>query len=347
MKKLIAIVMALCGFTSNAQDLEAIVLAANDASELTENYINPVMKGLMYNMNSGWYTTAKTHKKFGFDITININASFVPSGEEVFQFMQGDYEFLSLPNGETNLPTVMSDNDNEFTVDVSIPVGDGTFKVASFEMPGGITGDLPINGIPTPMIQAGLGLPYKTDLKVRFIPNANFDNSVETSLVGIGVMHDLTQYLGPIENLPFSLSVLGAFTNMKVSYAFDDQDTVQNVSVTNGEAEFKMNTWTLQALASLDFKIVTLYGGLGYNNGSSTIKLKGQYDLTYDLEDSNGANLGTVEESINNPVNLDFEANGMRATVGARLNLAFFKMFADYTIQEYNTANVGIAFSFR
>jgi len=44
---------------------------------------------------------------------------------------------------------------------------------------------------------------------------------------------------------------------------------------------------------------------------------------------------------------LDFDASGVRATVGTRLSLGFFKIFADYTIQEYNTLAAGIAFSFR
>ena len=108
-----------------------------------------------------------------------------------------------------------------------------------------------------------------------------------------------------------------------------------------------MNAWTVQALASLDFKIITLYGGLGYNSGSTTAKMKGDYTLTYDVEDNNGVPLGTAQETVSNPINLDFEANGVRATIGTRLNLGFFKIFADYTLQEYNTASAGIAFSFR
>ena len=36
-------------------------------------------------------------------------------------------------------------------------------------------------------------------------------------------------------------------------------------------AQFKLNTWTVQALGSLDFKIVTLYGGLGFNGGTVNI----------------------------------------------------------------------------
>lgn len=333
---------------SQAQELETILLAADDASKLTENYLNPAMKGLMYSMNGGWYTTAKTHKKFGFDITINANASFVPDKEQMFSFIDSDYMFLNLPNGETSLPTVMSENDTETTVDISIPREDGTFKVASFNMPGGITEDLPVNAVPTPMIQLGFGLPYKTDIKLRLVPKLDFDDNVEASLIGFGLQHDLMQYFGPLEKLPLNVSVLAAFTNMNVTYAIEDESATDDVEVNNGEAEFKMNTWTLQAIASLDFKIITLYGSLGYNNGKTTAKMKGDYTLTYDVEDENGNPSGpSVRETISNPINLDFEANGVRATIGTRLNLGFFKIFADYTLQEYNTASAGIAFSFR
>lgn len=346
-KYALLVLLFITSYTSQSQELETIIIAAEDASELTQNYINPVMKGLMYSMNGGWYSTAKTHKKFGFDITINANASFVPNADKMFAFVQSDYSFLTLPNGETSLPTVMSENNTETTVDISIPVGDGTFKVASFDMPGGITNDLPINAIPTPMVQLGFGLPFKTDIKLRVVPNLNFDDSVKASLFGLGLQHNVLQYLGPLDKLPLSVSVLAAFTNMNVTYNIEDENTTDNVAVTNGQAEFKMKTWTVQAIASLDFKIITLYGSVGYNNGKSTIKMKGNYDLTYDLVDGNGLVIGTVNESINNPINLDFDANGVRATLGTRINIGFFKIFADYTLQEYNTASAGIAFSFR
>lgn len=345
------IILLLCVFTitrvSYSQELESILIAAEDASKLTENYIGPAAVGLMYSMNGGWYTTAKTHKKFGFDITINANASFVPSSDEIFAYIASDYSFISLPNNETSLSTVMGDNDNETSVDVRVPISDGTFKIASFEMPGGIGNDLPMNAVPTPMVQFGLGLPFKTDAKLRIVPKLSFEDSVDASLIGFGLQHDLTQYLGPLDKLPLSISVLAAFTNMNVTYAIDDEDLTDDITVTNGEAEFKMNTWTLQAVGSLDFKIITLYAGLGYNNGKSTIKMKGDYDLSYDLENSSGVIIGSVDESISDPINLDFDANGLRGTFGARLNIGFFKIFGDFTIQEYNTLSAGIAFSFR
>ncbi|WP_347922531.1 DUF6588 family protein [Pontimicrobium sp. SW4] len=348
MKKLSLLFSLLIAMhTSHSQELESLLLASEDASKLTENYINPVMKGLMYSINGGWATTGKVHKTLGFDLTISANASFVPDADKLFSFVPSDYSYLTLPNGETSLPTVMSENDLETTVDVEIDNGDGTYNVASFEMPGGITKDLPVNGVPAPMVQLGVGLPFKTDIKLRYVPKLNFDDSVEANLIGLGLQHDLTQYLGPIDKLPLSISVLGAFTNMDVSYSIEDDNPSDEITVTNGEAVFEMKTWTLQAIGSLDFKIVTLYGSVGYNGGKSSIKLKGTYDLEYEVEDGSGTVIGSYSDSVTDPINLNFEGKGMRASLGARLNLAFFKIFADYTLQEYNTASAGIAFSFR
>lgn len=334
-------------YSVKAQELESILIAGDEASQLTESYVDPVMKGLMYGLNGGWYTTAKTHKKFGFDITIITNLSFVPSGDQLFDFNQSDYQYLSTPNGETKLPTIMSEDESETTIDVRIPIEGDEFKVGSFEMPGGLVGDLPVNAVPSPMIQAGLGLPFKTDIKVRMVPTLNFDDELEANLFGLGLQHDLTQYLGPIDKLPLSISILGAFTNMKVTYFIQDDSSSDDVTVTNGEAEFRMDTYTIQALASLDFKVITIYGGIGYNSGKSTTKLKGDYELEYEIEDSSGNSIGTASETVSDPINLSFDASGVRGTLGTRINIGFFKIFGDYTIQEYNTLSAGIAFSFR
>jgi hypothetical protein len=196
-------------------------------------------------------------------------------------------------------------------------------------------------------VQVGLGLPFKTTIKLRYVPKVNFSSKVNANLIGVGLQHDLTQYLGLVGKLPFSVSLFGAYTTSTVDYTIENGDVSSYVSVSNGGAQFKLNTWTVQALGSLDFKIVTLYGGLGFNGGRSTFKINGDYELSYQIESADGTNQGSIVESISDPVSLNFESSGTRATLGARLNLAFFKIFADYTLQEYNTATFGIAFSFR
>jgi len=305
------------------------------------------MKGLMSSMNGGWYSTAKSHKKLGFDITFGLNAAFTPDKDKVFEFIADDYNFLSLANGGTSIPTVLGKDNTNTEFDVSMPYQGSSFKTGSFELPGGIGKDLPATAIPTPFVQVGLGLPFKTTIKLRYVPKTGFTSKVNANLIGLGLQHDLTQYLGLVGKLPFSVSILGAYTTSTIDYKIKNRDLSDQVSVTNGGAKFKLKTWTVQALGSLDFQIVTLYGGVGFNGGASTFNVNGDYDLTYEVESSDGTDQGTMVESVSDPVSLKFKSKGARATLGARLNFPFFKIFADYTLQEYNTATFGVAFSFR
>jgi hypothetical protein len=203
-------------------------------------------------------------------------------------------------------------------------------------MPEGIGEDLPINAIPTPAIQVGVGLPFKFDAMLRLVPEVGSDD-VKGKLFGIGLKKEITGIFGPLDKLPLHVSLLGAYTNMDVNYNMDGDV----IAGSNQRAEFKLNSFTAQAIASLNFPIINVYGGIGFSGGNSTLKMLGEYQLEY----NDGANSETV--SIQDPVNMDFKASGFRATLGARLSLGFFKIFGDYTLQEYNTLSAGIAFSFR
>ncbi|PCI36198.1 MAG: hypothetical protein COB60_00310 [Flavobacteriaceae bacterium] len=332
--------LLLATLNTKAQDLELLLYAKDDASKLMENYMTPVMEGMLFSLNNGWYHTAKTHKKLGFDITINVNASIVPSGSKSFIFDVDDYKYLSLANGDktATMQTIMGD-DNKQEIVISTDINGQTVEATKFRLPNGITGDLPINAIPSPMVQVGLGLPFKTDLKVRYLPTINTDD-VDGSMFGLGIQHDIMQYFGPLDKLPLNVSILAAFTNMNVDY---DLQNSSSMAGRNQKASFKMKAYTVQAIASLNFPVVSVYGGLGYDFGNTTLKLKGDYDLAY----TNAATGVTFTDSISDPINLDFNANSFRTTIGARLSMGFFKIYADYSIKKYNTISTGIAFSFR
>ena len=265
----------------------------------------------------------------------------------MFEFVSSQYSNVSIVDGASELPTILSENGNETAFEVLIPTTAGNFNVGSFTMPGGAASEMPFNAIPTPFVQFGLGLPFKTEVNLRYVPNVNYDSKVKGSSMGIGIQHDLTQYFGLLGKLPFSIAVMGAYSKANIEYAINNSNLSSGISVTNGLASFKLDTWTVQALGSLDLKILTFYAGLGYNSGPSNFDVDGDYTLSYDVQDSNQNVVGTLTENISDPINLVFSSAGTRATIGARLNLLFFKIFADYTIQEYNTASAGIAFSFR
>ena len=351
MKKLILSLLAVSAitFSSKAQDgLENILFAdLADANKLTEAYLSPAARGFTYGMSNGWYHTAKVHGVLGFDISIGGNFSFAPEDKENFNV--NDLNLSSkITQNPTSTPTVLGSGDaisNAFEVtipansDPNINGGLHPELRRNFTMPEGFGGDLPLNGVPTPAIQVSLGLPGKFEAKVRFLPKVGDETTGQ--LFGLGVKKEITSWFGPMDKLPFlHVSLLGAFTNMTVSSTIDNPSG-NDINITGGAAELKLNSYTVQAIASLDFPFINVYGGFGYVAGSSSLSLAGRYELQY----SDGLNNFT--KVLNDPLNLDYDVSGFRSTIGARLSLGFFKLYGSYTLQEFNTANLGVAFSFR
>jgi len=345
MKKFAFVILVLSlSFKAMAQDdgLESILYAnIQDANKLTQAYLNPGMKGLIYGMNSGWYHTAQAHKTFGFDFSFGLNASMVPSKDELFKFADLGLSSTTSANFATS-PTVAGTNNIEAQATVTATaVIEGQTVSKEFKMPAGVKEDLPLNAVPTPSVQFTLGLPKQFDVMVRLVPEVGSDD-VKGNLFGIGVKKEITSLFGPIEKLPLHISLLGAYTNMDVNYNIQNESSIPGA---NQVATFNLSSYTIQAIASINFPIINFYDGIGYGAGTSDLKMLGTYVLEY--ETGFPAPNNTVEKTVTDPINLDFEASGIRATVGTRLSLGFFKIFADYTIQEYNTLSGGLAFSFR
>lgn len=340
MKKIILVLFLLIPFLGKSQDIEQFLLSGTeDASKLTENYVNPVAKGFMYGLNSGWYTTARTHKKFGFDITFVANLAQVPSKDEAFTFVASDYQNLSLVSGPNEIQTLFGGN-NTTVLQSRIETEDGSFDLANFNMPDGIGDDLPMNAVPSVTIQVGIGIPViDADLKIRYLPKVG-SSDIEAGMFGIGLQKSFSKIL-KIDKTPFDISALVAFTNLNAEYNFQD-DSEFNGS--GQKLEFSTNAITFQAIASVNLKLIEFYGAVGYNTAKMDVDIKGTYEVEY-TELNSG--MTVLKETLTDPVSVEFDASGVRATLGTRLNLGFFKIFADYTLQEYNTISGGIAFSFR
>ena len=319
-------------FSAKAQDgFEGYLLAdSNDRSKLIEAYVNPAMKGLIYSMNNGWYHTAKVHGVLGFDISIGLNASLVPEEDEIFK-LSG---LTSINTGSITAASVAGSENTTPLTTVNFTENNITYTT-TFNAPGGVKESLPANAVPAPAVQVSLGLPGKFEINLRAAPKSGYGSEdVEGSLFGIGLKKEITGWFGPLDKLPLHVSLLAGYTTMNVDYTINSNG---NVSVQDGLAEFKLNAYTFQAIASLNFPIINVYGGIGYGSGNSTLKMTGDYDLRY----------GPLTRRITDPIDSEFNAGSFRTTAGLRLSLGFFKFFGSFTLQEYNTANLGVAFSFR
>lgn len=348
MKTLFVSVCCILGitFSAKAQDFENLLAAGkDDASLYLNNYMKPVFKGLITNLNSGWYHSGKTHKKLGFDITLNTSIAFVPSKDKTFVFKNSDYTFLQLQNGDDSkkIPTAMGKDSNTLIVvnnrDLNGNIIPNEF-LPTFKTLNGIEEDLPIAAIPTPMVQFGLGLPTKTDIKLRFVPSVG-SKDVKFNLIGVGLQHNLLQHFLIVDKVPvFDLSVLAAFTKSTTTYTPKDSSFG-----TDQKTTIKVNAYTVQLVANANLKIISFYAGLGYVAGDASTKVKGNY--SYGVLNNIGNQTGETLNIVD-PIDINYKMNsGVKATIGTRLNLVWFKIFADYSIQEYNAVNFGMAFSFR
>ena len=156
-KLLITLSIALITISSYSQDgPEGILFASTqDANRLTQAYMNPAMKGLIYGMNNSWYHTAKVHKKFGFDISFGLNGSMIPSKDEMFTL--NNLNSVNQPTGGSITSATVGGSENDGTsalVTFQESIGGvNTTYTGTFDMPGGIKEDLPFNAVPTPTFQ--------------------------------------------------------------------------------------------------------------------------------------------------------------------------------------------------
>jgi hypothetical protein len=303
-----------------------------DANRLIEGYVSPFLKTFGYGLNQGWYNTAKNHKTLGFDLTVSVSAVYVPNAELFYTVNNAQLTTIRLENTGTAAvgPTASGSVPTVFGPDVT-PTYRLTSGGASFSGAPGVfdlKNDLPMQAMPVPMAHLGIGLPKGFDLKFRFVPELDLGDG-KFKLFGVGVMHDIKQYIPGVKSLPFDLAGFVGYTSMKLSVGLEATRPDQ-------QGVFETTATTIQGLISKKISVLTFYGGAGYNIATSKLAINGAYDF-----DNNGS-FETV-----NPVSVKAEASGPRLSAGMRLKLAVFTFHGDYTLQKYNTLTVGFGIAVR
>ena len=322
-----------------AQNFGEIIQAGTaDANQYVQNYTSPAILSFANGMANGWYNTAKPHKLIGIDLTFSLNIAGIPDGEELFTFVNSEYDNLELASGSSaQLPTMVG---GETTEGLVIPVSTNIngFNVEdqiNIDAPDGFNlEDVPFAGVPAPTLQLGIGLPKNTDLKIRLVPEQNFDD-VSFRLFGVGVMHDVKQWIPGMKLVPIDLSAFIGYTSLSSEIGINLTDGDFQGS---GTAEFSASATTVQVVASKNLVFFTPYVGLGFNAVSSNLDVLGDYTLSQ----------GTQSLDFTDPISLEYsEGGGARATIGGRLKLLVLTIHADYTIQKYSTFTMGLGISVR
>ena len=325
-------------FLFSQNGLENLLLAPKDESQnLFERYLKPALKGSIYLMNSGWYSTAKVHKKLGFDLTISLNSVVVPDGEKSFDISN----FKLIESEIKNLPSIFGDSKNE-ELNVIIPKSDLHPQLkATFFSPGGIKDQLPLGIVSSPSIQVSIGLPFKSEVTLRYLPEYN-RNRVYFSNYGIGFKHDILQYFTFLKKIPsLNVSAFGAYSIMSINYDIQSAERFRGI---NQISEFDITNYKFQILTSFNLKIIEFYGGIGISGGNSSFSINGEYELDYVVDGDSNTKFPI---KISDPVKIKYSIHELSKNFGFKFKFLFLHAFIDYTLQEYDVVTIGTSINFR
>jgi hypothetical protein len=313
-----------------------------NVQELVKGYINPITEDLGALINNGWYNTAATHKKFGFDLTVTLNTLSAKSDEKRFitPSLSG-VQFDGTTALNDKAPTAYGP-EKEFP---NFHYTSGPNSGRAFQGPdGGINDDVPIGSIIVPTIQAGIGLFANTDLRIRYTPKVTVgDNEMENW--GVGVHHDIKQHIPGLKELPFSLAVFVAYSQSK---ATADLSGTYAAAGTTQEGIGETSAYTVQVMVSKKIAIVTFYGALGYNGAKTEYAIKGSYLIDHAINNGTTVALAAPYTTIVNPFNLTTKLNGVRATGGIRFNFGPVILNGDYSfVNSKGMFSAGFGFTVR
>lgn len=323
-------------FPVQSQDHIDDLLAAgvNDAKRFSQDYLAPATEGLAYGINNGWFNHAKGQKQFGFEIGLIANTSFINDDKKTFEMRVSDYENIRFLDNSTskNVATALGHNDPDITV--VITYDDPIFgnQETELTLPTGI-GSTGVNIIPAAFLQAAFSPFRGTQIKARYFPKIETED-VKTGLYGFGIQQEFTAWLPRDKFFPVAISGLIAYTHLDGSYDFTDSNLVEG---SNQQVQTDINTLLFELIASTNFKVLNAYGAIGYLSGTSQTDLLGTYVVTDGL---------LYSESIVDPFSIEEKVNGIRTTLGANVKLGFFSLNVDYTFAEFNSASLGLNFSF-
>lgn len=328
-----AIALSLPSFAQSdiADLLKFIEKAKPDVQKIATAYMDPLGKSLGRGFTGGWYNTAKPHKLGGFDITLSATMLPVSNSMKTYDVSKLGLTTLKIENGSSPItPTVLGKDVNGTQVYL-----ESNGLKTSLTLPKG--SNIPI--VPVPMYNIGVGLPFHTEVAVRFIPNISFSGDGEVSLFGFAVKNEFKEFIPVFKMLPFNMSAFFGYTKYKLSWGLTDSEYAHS-----GFADQKLSSdshsYTARVLVSKSIPVLTVYGGLGYNNSTTNFDVKGHYEIKSPTPLVN--NYTTFD-----PLSMSYDTKGFVFNAGLRIKLAVFALFGDYTYAGTSMYTAGFGFTFR
>jgi hypothetical protein len=334
----------------------------DDAQQMVTEYLRPLANALGANINGGWYNTAKVHKLGGFDITFTASVAFAPDAHKTYDLSQ--LTLAALYDDKTaNTIAGGKDIGPELTYQQDILGNPVTYL--QYDHPSGTGMDF----IPSPMINAAVGLPKGFEIMGRYMPTVKIGNTAKAGIWGVGFKHDVKQWIPVLAKMPvLQLAVMYGYTNVKVNTELTSitPELMGATDATSGSVNFDDQNFdivtqghTANALVSANLPVVCFYGGVGISITQTNLKLNGYYPLPAIITDPNDPNFDptftpvvTDQSALQDPINIEIKnqdggTTKPRLNAGIRFKFAVITLHFDYTWANYSVATAGLGVNIR
>ena len=346
-----------------------------DMNKVAEGYLNPAGKSFAVGLGSNWYNTAAVHKTWGFDLTFGVGAVQAPAADQSFS-LTGLTNLKPAVAGTTQAPSFTGSGDGVLLNLMQPQTVNGKANplypgvITSFTTPSGVS-----KYVPTASIQFTIGLPIINDLSIRLVPTVKV-KGFEASIWGIGIKHNIKQWIPVVKDLPFDAALLLAYSKFDMKYAFPSNYQVTPDKLVSGgvttapDPNTSSNDYSTQGMkvsataktANLVFSkkilFITPYVGFGFTDTNFDMGMPGNYPTLGDPQtivvggvtvpklNSNGKPIMQIK-NITDPINISSSEVMTNATLGLRLKLAVITIHAQYAFQKYPVASAGFGISIR
>lgn len=333
----------LTGSAAFAQDEVGGLVKSSpgDAMKLANAYLNPLFKGFGIGLNSGWNNTGRAKNTGRFELRVGFTGAFVPKVEESF-----DVTKLGLSNNvrptnpsRTVSPTVASSSPERVEMGIydEAFLG-GTVPVETFDLPDGAN----IPFIPAPQVQATVGLPKGIDVTLRAMPNVNIGDFGTIGMIGGGLKVDVLPLLmskTADRIMPVDLGLAVGYTQFSFELPLEVDPPSGEPRDPNQRIEAKFSGVNVEAILSKKLMFFTPFLSVGYNTAQTDARMKGDYVFMTGATMTGQPTYTTYTDPISIK---NSDIGGMRANAGFQLNLAVLRLYASYSVAQYNSFNAGI-----
>ena len=252
-------------FSQLQQTLDQVGYLLDDALFFSDKYITPATDAAVYQSSSNWMTTPKKKKLWDVTLGVHGNVFFVPNRDRSFDVSNSDFKFFHIESGasSTTLPSALGGVSTDYFVG---DIGGSPVRVAA---PNGINQER----VFYPYLQGGIGLWKGTELLVKYSTKVKLKKG-NYQVYGVGVKHNLSQYLKSLEKHHIHLAALMAYSKEDISFDFlDVQTPLGNLGL--NQITGLVDTYQFQVSASKEWKRFELMGSVITNESYFRYQMTG------------------------------------------------------------------------